>query len=198
MNSRAGSRSIQYALKNRPIITSLVDKEDLKAILETTSNIVFILTGDIFSLERNVKQVKDAGKLAFVHFDLIDGIGKDQVGVRYFANKIGVDGIVTTRSNIISASKRYGLGTVQRLFAFDSVSIDNGVKVIRSTQPDAIEVLPGMVVPRIINKIRRELDIPVIAGGLITDVHDLEAALKSGAIGISTSSKKLWQWQDNL
>lgn len=189
--------TIRYALKNKPVITSLVADEALEPLLKTSSNIAFILAGDIFSVEKKVEKIKEAGKLAFVHFDLIAGIGKDQMGVRYLAEKIGADGVVTTRSNIILAGKRHGMLTVQRLFAFDSVSIDNGIKVIKSTQPDAIEVLPGMVIPRIIQRIHKELDLPVIAGGLITDLQDLEAALDCGAIGISTSAKKLWQWQDN-
>lgn len=189
--------TIRYALKHKPVITSLVANDALEPLLKTSSHISFILAGDIFSVERTVEKIKDAGKLAFVHFDLIAGIGKDQMGVRYLADKIGADGVVTTRSNIITAGKRLGMLTVQRLFAFDSVSIDNGIKVIKSTQPHAIEVLPGMVVPRIIDRIHKELDIPVIAGGLITDMYDLEAALESGAIGISTSAKKLWQWQDD-
>lgn len=189
--------TIRYALKNKPIITSLVDDNDLGQLLETSSNLAFILSGDIFSVEKAVAKIKAVGKLVFVHFDLIAGIGKDQMGVRYLADKIGADGLVTTRSNIILAGKRQKMLTVQRLFALDSVSIDNGIRVIKSTQPDAIEVLPGMIIPRIIHRIHKELDIPVIAGGLITDVHDLEAVLACGAIGISTSSKKLWQWQDS-
>lgn len=196
MKDRSGVETIRYALKGKPVITSLVTHEDLDPILKTSSNIAFILAADIFSLEETVEHIKDAGKLVFVHFDLIAGIGKDQMGVRFLADKIGVDGLVTTRSSIILTAKRHGMITVQRLFAFDSVSIDNGIKVIKSTQPAAIEVLPGMVVPRIIHRIEKELDLPVIAGGLITEMVDLEAALACGAIGISTSAKKLWQWQD--
>lgn len=158
MKDQSGVETIRYALKSKPVITSLVTHEDLNPMLKTSSNMAFILAADIFSLEETVEHIKNAGKLAFVHFDLIAGIGKDQMGVRFLADKIGVDGLVTTRSNIILAAKRRGMMTVQRLFAFDSVSIDNGIKVIKSTQPAAIEVLPGMVVPRIIKRIQRELD----------------------------------------
>ena len=143
-----------------------------------------------------VAKIQEAGKLAFVHFDLIAGIGKDQMGVRFLAHKIGADGLVTTRSNIILTAKQHHLLTIQRLFAFDSVSIDNGIKVIKGTQPDAIEVLPGMVVPRIVDRITMKLDLPIIAGGLITELTDVETALKCGAIGISTSTQQLWQWQE--
>ncbi|TCZ78976.1 glycerol-3-phosphate responsive antiterminator [Paenibacillus albiflavus] len=187
---------LAYCLKRKPVITSLVNKEELPTILQSTSNIVFVLKADIFSIEPIVEQIREAGKLSFIHFDLIDGIGKDKMGVAYMAEKIGIDGIVTTKSSIISEGKKHGLMTIQRLFVFDSVSLDNGIKITQSSQPDAIEVLPGMVCTRIIKRIHDELDVPVIAGGLMVDLSDLELALKSGAIGISTSSKELWDWQD--
>ncbi|RXT15435.1 glycerol-3-phosphate responsive antiterminator [Ammoniphilus sp. CFH 90114] len=196
MKDNQAIKTIQYALKNKPVITSLVTEDDLDAILGTTSNIIFLLKGDIFTLGNYAERIRDAGKLIFVHFDLIEGIGKDQMGVRYLANEIGIDGIVTTKSNIILAAKKYGMMTIQRLFVFDSVSLENGIKTIKNSQPDAIEVLPGMVIPRISKRIQSELGVPVIAGGLILDLQDLELALDNGAIGISTSAKELWQWQD--
>ncbi|MFX3635500.1 MAG: glycerol-3-phosphate responsive antiterminator [Candidatus Pristimantibacillus sp.] len=187
---------LDYCLKRKPIITSLVNKEELPNILQSTSNIVFILKSDIIAIESIVEQIRDAGKLSFIHFDLIDGIGKDKMGVAYMAEKIGIDGIVSTKSTIITEAKKYGLMTVQRLFVFDSVSLDNGIKMTKVSQPDAIEVLPGMVCSRIMKRIRSEVDVPVIAGGLMVDLHDLETALNNGVIGISTSSKELWSWQD--
>lgn len=188
--------TIQYALKNKPIIASLVNDDDLEAMLETTSNITFLLTGNIFTLEKIVDRIKASGKLVFIHFDLLEGISKDRVGVQYLAEKISIDGIVTTRSNIILAAKQNELMTIQRLFVLDSVSMDHGIRVIKSSQPDAIEVLPGVVIPKIIDRIHRELGIPVIAGGLLTDLNDLKTSLDCGAIGISTSSRELWAWQD--
>ena len=68
--------------------------------------------------------------------------------------------------------------------------------MIKASNPDAIEVSPGMVCQRIMERIRAEVDVPVIAGGLMIDLEDFDTALKSGVIGISTSSKELWRWQD--
>ncbi|CAH0117627.1 MULTISPECIES: glycerol-3-phosphate responsive antiterminator [unclassified Paenibacillus] len=193
----AGIHGLAYGLKHKPVITSLVNKDELPSILESTSNIVFILKADIFTIGSIVEQIRDAGKLSFVHFDLLEGIGKDKMGVVFMAEHIGIDGIVTTKGSIISEAKKCGLMTVQRLFVFDSVSLDNGIKMTKSSQPDAIEVLPGMVCSQIMGRIQEELNVPVIAGGLMKDLDDLKAALNSGAIGISTSSKELWRWQDS-
>jgi glycerol uptake operon antiterminator len=191
-----GAQRISYCLKRKPIITSLMNADELPNVLATESNIVFILKTDIFIIESIVEQIREAGKLSFVHFDLIEGIGKDKTGVKYLAEKVGIDGIVTTKNTAIVEAKKLGLLTVQRLFVFDSVSLDNGIKMIKASNPDAIEVLPGMVCQRIMERIRAEVDVPVIAGGLMIDLEDFDTALKSGVIGISTSSKELWRWQD--
>jgi glycerol uptake operon antiterminator len=191
-----GAKRIMYCLKSKPVITTMFNAEELPMILETGSNIVFILKSDIFIIESIVEKIREAGKLSFVHFDLVEGIGKDKMGIAYLAEKVGIDGIVTTKNSIILEAKRFGLLTVQRLFVFDSVSLENGIKMTKGSQPDAIEVLPGMVCQRIMDRIRKEVDVPVIAGGLMIDINDFNAALKSGVIGISTSSRELWRWQD--
>jgi glycerol uptake operon antiterminator len=195
-NTSTGTKTISYALKNKPVITSIVSEEDLTDVLGTSSNIVFLLTGNIFTLKSITEQIQEAGKLMFVHFDLVEGLGRDAESVRYLAEVIGIDGLVTTRSNIIMTAQKLGLITVQRLFVFDSVSLENGIRIIKSSSPDAIEVLPGIVISRVIKKLREEMDLPVIAGGLMSDIEDVQVALASGAIGISTSSKELWDWQD--
>lgn len=193
-----GADGLVYALKNKPVIATLVNEDDLDVILQSTANIVFVLKGDIFTVEEVVGRIQHAGKLVFVHFDMLDGIGKDRQGVRYLSERIGIDGIVTTKAAIIIEAKKLGLIAIHRLFVLDSVSLDNGMKMIRSSQPDAIEVLPGLVCARIMDRLQASSNIPVIAGGLLLDMKDLETALASGTIGISTSSKELWRWQDEL
>ena len=58
--------------------------------------------------------------------------------------------------------------------------------------PDAIEIMPG-IMPKITKKMSDELDVPVIVGGLISEKSEVENALKSGALGVSTSAKELWR-----
>lgn len=60
-----------------------------------------------------------------------------------------------------------------------------------SIHPDFIEVLPGLM-PQIINKITRTIKTPVVAGGLIADKESVVAALKAGAISVSTTNQDVW------
>ena len=48
------------------------------------------------------------------------------------------------------------------------------------------------MMPRILKEIRGYTDIPLIAGGLISDKKDVMAALSAGADGISTTNEGLW------
>ena len=52
-----GIKAIHYALKNKPIITSIVSEENMSAVLVSSSNIVFLLTGNIFTLKSIVERI---------------------------------------------------------------------------------------------------------------------------------------------
>ena len=44
-----------------------------------------------------------------------------------------------------------------------------------------------------IAKLSKELRVPIIAGGLISDKEDVMAALKAGAIAISSTNESVWE-----
>jgi glycerol uptake operon antiterminator len=59
-----------------------------------------------------------------------------------------------------------------------------------------IEVLPGLVVPEMIERLKDKIDIPVIAGGLVRERNQVKKILKKDVIAISTSQKELWAGED--
>ena len=46
--------------------------------------------------------------------------------------------------------------------------------------------------PKVIHKLVNEMEIPLIAGGLITDKEDVIHALSAGAIAVSTTLSDVW------
>jgi len=48
------------------------------------------------------------------------------------------------------------------------------------------------VMPNVIRRFKKEITIPVIAGGLIDSKEDIIDILKAGALGVSTGKKDLW------
>jgi glycerol uptake operon antiterminator len=181
-------------LEKKPVIAAFRPTEHLRLHLLNQIGVVFILGGTIFDIPDLVVQAKQSGKLLFVDIDLLKGIGKDAPGVKFLAKESGVDGIITTRSNLVKSIQKEGVVAVQRVFVLDSESLTGGLGVVEKSAPDAIEILPGLILPKVMQRIRSATSIPVIAGGLITKEREVQQILDSGALAISTTSSCLLSW----
>ncbi len=179
------------SLHNNPIIAAVSNEINLDEALASDVEIVFLLNSTIFDIGNTIQKIQDAGKLAFVHVDLVDGISTNKTGIRYICEVFKPDGIITTKSHLISACKEYDVATIQRVFLLDSISFETGLNSIKACNPDAVEILPN-VVPKIIKEIVKKVRKPIITGGLITEKEDVINSLKAGAIGTSTSKKEIW------
>ncbi|MFH0789490.1 MAG: glycerol-3-phosphate responsive antiterminator, partial [Pseudomonadota bacterium] len=111
------------SLKKRPVIAAFRDVENLLLQNLNQTDVVFILGGTIFDLPRIVAEAKKYRKLVLVDIDLIKGIGKDASGIQFLAKESRVDGIITTRSNLIKSAQKEGLAALQRIFVLDSESL---------------------------------------------------------------------------
>lgn len=174
-----------------PIIAAINNLDNLNLALKSPCEIVFLLKGDIFNIKGIVDRCKEANKCVLIHIDLIEGLSKDSISLKYIHENIKPDGIITTKTNLIKIAKDNGIFIIQRFFALDSLSLATGIRLIHSTKPDAIEILPG-IIPKIIKTVHHETSVPVIAGGLINDKEDVIECLNAGAMGISTSNKGIW------
>ena len=171
------------------VIAAVKNKEALQKACSSKVEIVFDIEPNIEQIEEYVKICHENGKTLFVHIDLAEGIGKDKYGLR-FLQRLGVDGIISTRTGLIKSAKELGLGTVQRIFVLDSHSIDSIESIIRS-QPDMIELMPG-VIPAAIKEVSEKISVPVSAGGLIRTADDVKMIMEAGAVAASTSKTELW------
>ncbi|MBQ1995815.1 MAG: glycerol-3-phosphate responsive antiterminator, partial [Clostridia bacterium] len=143
------------------------------------------------NLKEITQKVKDAGKLVFIHVDLVEGFSKDSTALNYISKEIKPDGIISTKNSQLKVAKTLGLLTVQRIFIIDSLSIATAIKASQMIEPDAIEIMPG-IMPRITKQLSTSLEVPVIVGGLISEEEEIKNALSNGALGVSTSCKSLW------
>jgi glycerol uptake operon antiterminator len=187
---------IEQVFDNHPIIAAIKTFDDLEEVPEYKVDVIFILRSKLSKLDKIVEKAMELDVLVFLHIDMVKGIGKDKEAIRYLAQEIGIDGIMTTKSYLIKAAKKEDLITIQRLFLLDSESLRTGVNIVKSTKPDMIEVLPGLVVPEMIERLKDKIDIPVIAGGLVRERNQVKKILKKDVIAISTSQKELWAGED--
>ena len=186
------SRQIMEVIADNPIILAVKNKEELKKAIKEEAEIIFLLGSNIIDLPEDVNLIKENGKFAIIHLDLIEGLSLKEVSVDFIKSHTKADGIISTKPKIVKRASELGLFSVLRQFLIDSLALENLEKNIVLSNPDMVEILPG-VMPKIIVKISKKVKIPIIAGGLISDKEDVISSLKSGAIAISTSNSKIWK-----
>ncbi len=182
---------IKMALNDHPIIAAVRDEQDIVAAVKSPAKIVFLLKEDINSIKEHVEYLKKHNKYVLIHFDLLSGFSKDSHALRFIAKNINIDGVITTKNNIIQEAKKMNLYTVQRLFLLDSMALESGIKSMNEMQADAVEIIPGLM-PSIIEEIVSKSNVSIITGGLIRSKNDVIQALSAGALGVSSSNKKIW------
>lgn len=155
------------ALQSNPIIAAVRDDEGLEACLQADVQTVFVLYGDICGIAGIVRRIKDAGKIAIVHADLITGLAAKEISVDFLHSTTLADGIISTRTNMIQRAKELQMIAILRVFLIDSMAFDAALGA-RNLKPDAIDILPGLM-PSMIRKVRQMTGIPVLTGGLITE-----------------------------
>lgn len=175
-------------LEQNPVIAAIRDDGWQEAIA-SPAQVLFYLSADLLTVQQRVQEAHAAGKFVLVHLDLAEGIGKDRTGIRYLA-QCGVDGIISTRGQIIRYAKEQDMLTVQRFFALDSKGMESIDDMLRSAAPHLMEIMPG-VITKAITRFSKG-NIPVIAGGLIQTKQEVTDALGSGATAVSTGCKELW------
>ena len=183
-------RSELHLFETNPIIAAVKDERQLERTFALENDILFLLFGNICTIGTLVRRAKEAGKLAFVHLDLTQGLSSKDVAADFVKEYARADGVISTRPALLCRAKTLGLITVLRVFLVDSLSLDNLNKQIAACDPDLIEIMPG-VMPKVIRQVCQTVRRPVITGGMISDKEDVIAALSAGALCVSTSCEEL-------
>jgi len=100
--------------------------------------------------------------------------------------------VISTKASVILKARQKKVKTMQRMFLLDSSSLEKSYQLMERTQPDYIEVLPGLM-PKYIQEVKEKTGRLVFAGGLIDTVEEVEQAIEAGASSITTSNKDLWR-----
>ena len=179
---------MEIRINNRVIAAVKNDSFDLS--LSSDAEWIFDLSPEISLIGERAKKAHKNNKKYFIHFDLAEGIGKDRSGI-LFSKRQGIDGIISTRVNIIKTAREAGLFTVQRFFIVDSHSVDTTLEGIKSAKPDMIEIMPGTVY-KVIKNLKDKVNVPIIAGGLVQTSEEAEECFGAGAFAISASKPELW------
>lgn len=135
--------------------------------------------------------LKAHGKYAMVHADLVQGLGSKEVAIDFIKEQTQADGIISTKPILVKHAMEIGMIGILRAFIIDSMAANNTKKLLESYKPDMIEIMPG-VATKLIRVIREGTDIPIIAGGLISEKKEILDVFAAGADAISTTNEGLW------
>ncbi len=180
------------AFDHVPVAAVIRHAEDLPRALASQVPAIFFVRAPAFHLGPLVWAVQARGKMAFVHIDLIAGLGKDRAGVAFLAREIGVNGIITSHSALVAAARAERVIAVQRLLLYDDLGLHSAMAALEHARPDIVEVQPAVIFPLVADQIRARHPVPIIVGGFVTEPHQCQAALERGARAVSTSTVSLW------
>lgn len=178
--------------EGQKILPALRDIRQFEQILDSPYKYIVLLEVHISQLKSLIETATNKDKKVLVHADLIQGLKTDDYAAEFICNDMRPAGIISTRSNMILKAKAKGLLAIQRTFLLDTIALQKSYTLLERTQPDYIEVLPG-VLPSLIKEVQERTGIPIISGGLIRTPAEVEEALKAGAKAVTTSHPALWK-----
>lgn len=177
--------------KGQQILPAIQSMKDFDKMLTYSFRYGVFLNLHVGMLKSAFEYARSEKKEMFLHMDLIHGLSNDEHATEYVCQVIKPYGIISTRSSVIKKARQLNVKAIHRTFVIDSNALDRSIQLIHKSDPDYIELLPG-VVPKVIERVRLETGKPIIAGGLIETQREVEDALQAGAIAITTSSLDLW------
>ncbi len=179
-------------VKQSRIIAAVRNAEALELSLDSPVRIVYLLFGSPMNIAGMIAKVRERGKLPLVNADLLQGFSRDASAVEYLAH-CGAAGIISTHHEALRAARARGLITVLRTFVIDSAALEAGQRFLANFQPDVIELLPAIAAPLVLNRIRAvHPGLFVIAGGLLSDLHQVDELVRAGVDAVSLSDPALW------
>ncbi len=183
---------LRTLFQKAPIVPSVRKPEYLDQALGAHGKVVFFLTGNPENCETMFRKALEAGKIPFVNLDLLNGLARDKHAVNYLQH-CGAAGIISTHTEILRHVHSLGLYAVQRTFLVDSGAMEMISTQLKNSPVDALEVLPALVAPKMLDPVRFiSSEIVVMGGGLISTMKEIEELLLQGLGAVSVGNPQMW------
>ncbi|PTK07064.1 glycerol-3-phosphate responsive antiterminator [Mammaliicoccus sciuri] len=176
---------------NNHILPAIRSMKDMEKFLKMDYERCVLLDTHIGHLQGILEQMKKHQKEVMLHIDLIKGLSNDEAAVEYVIQQYKPHGIISTKSKIIKRAKKLNTLTILRVFILDSTALSRSIELIKQSDPDLVEVLPG-VATKVIKEISDKTGKRIIAGGLINTKEEIDLAIESGAQYVTSSDITIW------
>ncbi|ORI05064.1 glycerol-3-phosphate responsive antiterminator GlpP [Mammaliicoccus sciuri] len=176
---------------NNHILPAIRSMKDMEKFFKMDYERCVLLDTHIGHLQGILEQTKKHQKEVMLHIDLIKGLSNDEAAVEYVIQQYKPHGIISTKSKIIKRAKKLNTLTILRVFILDSTALSRSIELIKQSDPDLVEVLPG-VATKVIKEISDKTGKRIIAGGLINTKEEIDLAIESGAQYVTSSDITIW------
>ncbi|MCD8823239.1 glycerol-3-phosphate responsive antiterminator [Mammaliicoccus sciuri] len=176
---------------NNHILPAIRSMKDMEKFFKMDYERCVLLDTHIGHLQAILEQMKKHQKEVMLHIDLIKGLSNDEAAVEYVIQQYKPHGIISTKSKIIKRAKKLNTLTILRVFILDSTALSRSIELIKQSDPDLVEVLPG-VATKVIKEISDKTGKRIIAGGLINTKEEIDLAIESGAQYVTSSDIAIW------
>ncbi|KTT81086.1 MULTISPECIES: glycerol-3-phosphate responsive antiterminator [Mammaliicoccus] len=176
---------------NNHILPAIRSMKDMEKFFKMDYERCVLLDTHIGHLQGILEQMKKHQKEVMLHIDLIKGLSNDEAAVEYVIQQYKPHGIISTKSKIIKRAKKLNTLTILRVFILDSTALSRSIELIKQSDPDLVEVLPG-VATKVIKEISDKTGKRIIAGGLINTKEEIDLAIESGAQYVTSSDIAIW------
>jgi glycerol uptake operon antiterminator len=175
-----------------PIIPAIRKPDLVDHAIASRSRLIYLLTGDPENVEAMIRKILNAAKVPIVNLDLLNGFSRDKYAVNYL-KRVGAGGIISTHLDPLRHALAIGLYGIQRTFLLDSGAMETISNQLKNSPVHALEILPAMVAPKMLERLRAiSADLPVVGGGLIQTMKEVEELLAQGLSAVSTSRPEMW------
>jgi len=130
--------------------------------------------------------------VVFVNVDHMDGVHPDAAGLSYLAHHLHITGIVSNHPKVLSLGKSFGLETIQRIFAVDSMGLENALESVDTQSVDLLDISPALVIPSLPTELLKALPVPFIGSGLLSTTRQVKTILRAGASAVTVIRPELW------
>lgn len=97
-----------HLLRQNPVIAAVKDNASLQLAIDSECQFISVLYGNICTISNIVKKIKNAGKYAFVHVDLLEGASNKEVVIQFLKLVTEADGIISTKAPMLKAARAEG------------------------------------------------------------------------------------------
>lgn len=183
---------LKNLLRTYPVIPALRSLSDLSAAAAAPSRVVYLLAATLSTLDEYLHTLREQDKEVLVNLDLFGGLSRHSEAVAYVAAS-GCAGIISTHTDVLNLARSHGLYAVQRTFMIDSDSVSSTMRTLHRFVPDALELLPAPVAPRMLPALRAEYPtVAAVGGGLISGLEEADSLIRQGLDAVSTGNPQLW------